>query len=102
MRRALEGHQAVVDVPAEGAQTRQVDQVAPDPEVVGVVESGFGAQRLVELEVLLDAGVLVIKSQAGLDSRWQRVRKRPGVRRLIRRWKRLGRGLGGPRPGCRG
>src|SRR2546426_1015233 len=68
LRHALEGQQAVVDVPAQCPQARQVAQVATDLEVVGIIEGCLGAERLVELEVLLDASVLVIEAQAGLDA----------------------------------
>src|SRR5262249_49020986 len=63
-----EAQQAMVDVAAEGSHARQVAECAADLEVIGIVESGLGAQGATELEVLLDAGVLVVEAEARLDT----------------------------------
>src|SRR6185369_5194692 len=63
---AFDGQEAVVDVASDGAEVGEVADVAADAEVVGIVERGLGAERPLELEVLLDAGALVVEAEAGV------------------------------------
>ena len=41
---------------------------APDSEVLGIADHGFGAQRPPLFEVLLDTGGFVITAQRGIDA----------------------------------
>jgi len=75
--------QARVDVLPQRAKVAEVPQPPSDPEVVGVVEGGRGAQRALLLEVLLDVAALVLDVQArdhalGHDAGREPARGRPG------------------------
>ena len=63
MADALDAEQAPVGGEADLPQRGQVGQPLADPEVAGLVDSGFGSDRFAELVVLLDLGVLVVDVQ---------------------------------------
>ena len=66
---ALDLEQLAIDGVAEVAQVRQVVDGLPDVEVHRVVDGGFGAERVLLFEVLLDVGGLVLDVEAGLRRR---------------------------------
>ena len=63
----LDLEQASVGVEADLAQRRQVMQPPAESEVAGIVDGGFGAQRLSVLVILLDAAVLIVHMQRRRD-----------------------------------
>jgi hypothetical protein len=65
VRQALDFQDPAVGGHADLAQGRQVLEASAHPEVIGVVDRGFGPQRPTLLVVLLEVGVLVVDVQGG-------------------------------------
>jgi hypothetical protein len=63
----LGAEQAPVGGEADLPQRGQVGQPLADPEVAGLIDGGFGSDRLAEFVVLLDLRVLVVDVQARGD-----------------------------------
>ena len=65
---ALDAQEASVGLEADRFDLLEVAPQLADSEVAGVVDGGLGAQGAPELEVLLDAGLLVVEMQRGLHA----------------------------------
>ena len=64
----FDAQQASVGGKADLPQGGQIAQSPTDLEVVGVVDRGFGAERLTFFVVLLDPGLLVVDVEGGEDA----------------------------------
>jgi hypothetical protein len=64
---------------ANGAQGVEVVEASAHPEVVGVVDRGFGPQPSTFLVVLLEVGVFVVDVQGGHDALGENARRASAV-----------------------
>src|SRR5437773_896827 len=64
---ALDFEELAVDLLAEVAQVREIADALGDVEVLRVVDRGFGSERVLLFEILLDVRRLVFDVETGLD-----------------------------------
>lgn len=64
---AFQFQEPVVDVLPDLTQSVEVGQELADPEVVGVVDGGLGAEGAVALPILLNSGAEVLDVDGGVD-----------------------------------
>jgi len=79
VRHLLDLQHPAVGGKANLAQGGQVFEEAAHPEVIGVVDRGFGSQRPTFFMVLLEVGVFVIDVQGGHDARGNNARPTSAV-----------------------
>jgi hypothetical protein len=77
MADALDVQQTSIDLSTDLLQKRQVGDIHAHPEVLGIIDDGFGTQCLAFFEVLLDQRLLVLNVQVGVDPSFNHSRPKP-------------------------